>query len=277
MNRLSLGRLAAWSVAILAGVLAIGWGVLRIAERKASAQAVPRPVAARGALQASEQATIDLFERTRVSVVHITTQARVVDMWTRNTFNVPRGTGSGFIWDARGHVVTNNHVVAGASGARVRLSDGRDAAASLVGVSPAHDLAVLRIDVTNFPVALPLGTSADLRVGQNTYAIGNPFGLDWTLDHGNRFSGGPVLAVRRWTQPDRASDSDRRRDQSREFRRATARQRRASDWREHGDLQPLRCVFGRRLCRAGRYRQSSGAAVDRCRQVCAAVARDRSG
>ena len=147
MNRLSLGRLATWSVAILASVLAIGWGVLRIAERKASAQAVPRPVAARGALQASEQATIDLFERTRVSVVHITTQARVVDMWTRNTFNVPRGTGSGFIWDARGHVVTNNHVVAGASGARVRLSDGRDAAASLVGVSPAHDLAVLRIDV----------------------------------------------------------------------------------------------------------------------------------
>jgi S1-C subfamily serine protease len=184
MNRLSLGRLAAWSVAILASVLAIGWGALRIAERTASAQAVPRPVAARGALQASEQATIDLFERTRVSVVHITTQARVVDMWTRNTFNVPRGTGSGFIWDARGHLVTNNHVVAGASGARVRLSDGRDAAASLVGVSPAHDLAVLRIDVTNFPVALPIGTSADLRVGQNTYAIGNPFGLDWTLTTG---------------------------------------------------------------------------------------------
>jgi S1-C subfamily serine protease len=168
----------------VATVLVAGWAVLRIAQRDAAAQAVPRPVAERGSLQSSEQATIDLFEKTRVSVVHITTQARVVDMWTRNAFNVPRGSGSGFIWDDGGHVVTNNHVVAGASGARVRLSDGRDAQASLVGVSPAHDLAVLRIEVSSLPVALPIGRSADLRVGQNTFAIGNPFGLDWTLTTG---------------------------------------------------------------------------------------------
>jgi S1-C subfamily serine protease len=66
----------------------------------------------------------------------------------------------------------------------VRLSDGRDAAAALVGVSPAHDLAVLRIDVSNPPPALPVGTSSNLRVGQSALAIGNPFGLDWTLTTG---------------------------------------------------------------------------------------------
>jgi S1-C subfamily serine protease len=88
------------------------------------------------------------------------------------------------VWDANGHIVTNNHVIEGASVARVRLSDGRDAAATLVGRSESHDLAVLRIDVTKPPLPLPLGSSHDLKVGQTTYAIGNPFGLDWTLTTG---------------------------------------------------------------------------------------------
>ena len=110
----------------------------------ASAQSVPRQASARGELLPNERATIELFETARSSVVYITTQARVADIWTRNAFNVPRGTGSGFIWDDRGHIVTNNHVVAGASAASVRLSDGRDVGASLIGISPAHDLAVIR-------------------------------------------------------------------------------------------------------------------------------------
>ncbi|HSK10238.1 MAG TPA: trypsin-like peptidase domain-containing protein, partial [Vicinamibacterales bacterium] len=147
-------------------------------------QVVAPPVTPRGALLPGEEATIALFERTRGSVVFITTQSRVMDMWTRNTFNVPRGSGSGFVWDDRGHLVTNNHVVEGASGAQVRLSDGRDVPASLVGVSPAHDLAVLRIEVSNPPPPLPVGESHDLQVGQATFAIGNPFGLDWTLTSG---------------------------------------------------------------------------------------------
>jgi S1-C subfamily serine protease len=99
-------------------------------------------------------------------------------------FNIPRGSGSGFIWDNRGHVVTNHHVVSGASAALVTLSDGREASATAVGVSPGHDLAVLRIDLANLPAALPIGSSHDLRVGQSTFAIGNPFGLDWTLTTG---------------------------------------------------------------------------------------------
>jgi S1-C subfamily serine protease len=175
-------RVAALGVVAVVAVIFGAWAVSGLWQRTAAAP--PRPVTARPALPANELTTIELFEKTRVSVVYITTQERVLDPWTRNIFNIPRGTGSGFVWDESGHIVTNNHVVAGASGAKVRLSDGRDAGASLVGISPAHDLAVLRIDVANLPPALPVGTSADLRVGQTTLAIGNPFGLDWTLTTG---------------------------------------------------------------------------------------------
>jgi S1-C subfamily serine protease len=144
-------------------------------------------LAAQGAqaLDADEKATIALFERARDSVVYISTRQEVRDLWTRNVFSVPRGTGSGFIWDGAGHVITNMHVIEGASEATVRLADGRDYEASLVGVSAAHDLAVLRIAVKGkTPPPLPLGASTELRVGQKVFAIGNPFGLDWTLTTG---------------------------------------------------------------------------------------------
>jgi S1-C subfamily serine protease len=177
-------RFFGWAVAIGVALLLVASAVPGVWPRETAAQPMPRQVTARHALLPGEQATIDLFEASRPAVVYITTQARVVDAWTRNVFNIPRGSGSGFIWDERGHIVTNNHVVAGASGASVRLSDGRDVAATLVGVSPAHDLAVIKIDVANQPSALPIGSSADLRVGQMTFAIGNPFGLDWTLTTG---------------------------------------------------------------------------------------------
>jgi S1-C subfamily serine protease len=148
-------------------------------------QAEPRTITPRGDLAEDERSTIELFETARVSVVFITTTERVFRPWTRNALNVPRGAGSGFIWDEFGHIVTNNHVVAGASGATVRLVDGRAFTAALVGVSPAHDLAVLRIGIgIGRPLALPIGSSADLRVGQKVFAIGNPFGLDWTLTTG---------------------------------------------------------------------------------------------
>ena len=152
--------------------------------RQGSVQATPREITPRGALVPGEQALIDLFEQVRVSVVYITTESRVVNLWTRDAISIPRGTGSGFAWDERGHLVTNSHVVSGASGARVRLADGRDAAAKLIGVSPAHDLAVLKIDVPDLPRPIRVGSSRDLRVGQTALAIGNPFGLDWTLTTG---------------------------------------------------------------------------------------------
>jgi S1-C subfamily serine protease len=176
-----------YAAAITALILACaigGWAVAASGERSAVTRPASRPVTPRGPLLATEQATVALFEKARASVVYISTQTQVMDRWTRNVFNVPRGTGSGFIWDPNGHIVTNRHVVAGASAARVRLNDGRDLDASLVGVSAAHDLAVLKVNLSTMPDALPLGSSADLRVGQSTFAIGNPFGLDWTLTTG---------------------------------------------------------------------------------------------
>ncbi len=148
-------------------------------------EGAPRVVAARGDLALDEQATIELFEKSKDSVVFITTRQQVMDYWTRNIFSVPRGTGSGFVWDEAGHVVTNYHVVRGASEAIVKLADGRDYKAALIGASPAHDIAVLRIGVGfKRPPPVPIGTSRDLKVGQKVFAIGNPFGLDWTLTTG---------------------------------------------------------------------------------------------
>ena len=145
----------------------------------------PRPISSRGPLTNEETSTISIFEKSKKSVVFISTKQRVRDFWTRNTFSVPSGTGSGLIWDAHGHLITNFHVIKGSSEATVRLEDGRDYKASLVGVSPSHDLAVLKITVLNqAPPPIPIGESEDLKVGQKVYAIGNPFGLDWTLTTG---------------------------------------------------------------------------------------------
>ncbi len=147
--------------------------------------AEPRIVEARGDLAEDEQSTIELFENSRDSVVFITTHQRVMDAWSRNIFSVPSGTGSGFIWDDNGHIITNFHVIKGASEAMVRLADGRDYKAALVGASPTHDIAVLRIGIGfQRPMPVPLGTSRDLKVGQKVFAIGNPFGLDWSLTTG---------------------------------------------------------------------------------------------
>jgi S1-C subfamily serine protease len=159
-----------------------GAGLACSAEAKAP---MPRPVAPRNALTSEENSTIEIFRKASPAVVYITTIERVINLWTLNVREVPSGTGSGFIWDDQGHIVTNYHVVAGARGAQVRLSDQRGFAAELVGVSRDYDLAVLRIKVPDGkPQALPLGSSGDLLVGQKVMAIGNPFGFDHTLTTG---------------------------------------------------------------------------------------------
>ena len=145
----------------------------------------PRAVVARGDLAADEQSTISIFEKNSPSVVYITTVERVRNLWTRNVQEIPSGTGSGFVWDQAGHIVTNNHVVEGHKTAKVRLSDQRVFDATVVGTSPEHDLAVLRLKATaDTPPPIVVGTSNDLRVGQKVFAIGNPFGLDHTLTSG---------------------------------------------------------------------------------------------
>ena len=155
----------------------------------------PRAVTARGELAPAETATIDLFARASPSVVHVFAQAAAQGralMGVEGEGQDQGGgsqTGTGFVWDAAGHVVTNNHVVAaavqGGGSIAVRLSSGAVSTATLVGAAPSYDLAVLRLGrSTVAPPPLAIGTSADLKVGQSTFAIGNPFGLDHTLTTG---------------------------------------------------------------------------------------------
>jgi len=158
-------------------------GAVLVLSGAASAQ--PRPVTPRGPLDAQEQNNIAVFRKVSPSVAHITTLAQQSDFFSRNVTEVPSGTGSGFLWDEHGHLVTNYHVIRGASSAKVTLSDQTSYDATLVGVDPDRDLAVLRIAAPREKLTpVPMGASRDLQVGQTVYAIGNPFGLDQTLTRG---------------------------------------------------------------------------------------------
>ena len=136
-------------------------------------------------LDADERATIELFESSSPSVAYITSIAFRRSVFSLNVQRIPQGTGSGFVWDDRGHVVTNFHVVRGSNAARVTLSDQSTWDAKIVGAAPEKDLAVLRIEAPPSELhPIPLGRSDNLLVGQKVYAIGNPFGLDQTLTKG---------------------------------------------------------------------------------------------
>lgn len=144
-----------------------------------------KPLSANPRLLASENHTIQLFEESAPSVCFITTTNVRRDYWSRNITEIPRGTGSGFIWDAKGHIITNYHVIQGADRAQVTLGDQSTWDAELVGVAPDKDLAVLRIDAPRAKLRpIPVGSSNNLMVGQSVFAIGNPFGLDQTLTTG---------------------------------------------------------------------------------------------
>ena len=149
--------------------------------------ATPRPVVARGDLADDEKSAIELFERCSKSVVYV---SPLVTQRRRSIFGVydktvQTGTGSGFIWDDQGHIVTNFHVIQGATGCMVTLPNGSAWEAELVGALPNNDIAVLRIDAPREDlVPIAIGTSSNLRVGQKVFAIGNPYGLDFTLTTG---------------------------------------------------------------------------------------------
>ena len=144
-----------------------------------------KEIADRKGLNESELATIKLFEKSTPSVTFITTSNVRKDYWSQNVSEIPRGTGSGFVWDEDGHIITNFHVIQGADRAQVTLADQTTWAATLVGYAPEKDLAVLKIDAPdNLLKPIPVGSSDDLLVGQSVYAIGNPFGFDQTLTTG---------------------------------------------------------------------------------------------
>jgi S1-C subfamily serine protease len=173
-------------VALLAAVCSAGIASAQQRSVASGGTAVqPRAVQPRGPLSADERNTISVFESVSPSVVYITTVQYVRDFFSRNVMRVPQGTGSGFIWDEQGRVVTNYHVVRDAQEATVRLGDQRSFRARLVGASIDHDIAVLEIDVPeDLPAPISIGSSDELRVGQTVLAIGNPFGLDHTLTTG---------------------------------------------------------------------------------------------
>ena len=132
-----------------------------------------------------ERRTIAVFERAARSVVFITNVALRRDVFSLNVFEIPQGSGSGFVWDRKGHVVTNYHVAAGASTLLVTMADQSEWEATLVGAAPEKDLAVLRIKApASHLTPIQPGGASPLRVGQHVYAIGNPFGLDQTLTRG---------------------------------------------------------------------------------------------
>ncbi|MFI0399456.1 MAG: S1C family serine protease [Thiolinea sp.] len=167
--------------------IVLAWLVLPFFQRIPGSSPVAEPlkVTPAAAFTTQEERTISVFETASPSVVYITTTDKVLDFWTRNVSERPSGTGTGFVWDKNGHIVTNYHVVEGYKTAKVRLSDQRIFDVDVVGASPRHDLAVLKMRETKeVPPPVQIGTSSELKVGQTVLAIGNPFGLDHTLTTG---------------------------------------------------------------------------------------------
>lgn len=142
-----------------------------------------RSITPRGELANFEKTAIDLFQKISPSVAYIYPLKQSLDF--RGRRQTRRSTGSGFVWDQAGHVITNYHVIQGADQVFVRFDTGSAARAQVIGSSPDHDLAVLRVSVPASELSpIPVGRSSNLRIGQSVFAIGNPFGLSRTLTTG---------------------------------------------------------------------------------------------
>ena len=149
------------------------------------AASTPRAVEPRGQLSDVERSTVELFERVAPSVVQVVGQAAAVSDFAAPDEGGGGQSGTGFIWDAAGNIVTNNHVVEGAHELGVRFASGEVVRATVVGLAPNYDLAVIRVGSSRqLPPPVSIGSSADLKVGQMAFAIGNPFGLDQSLTSG---------------------------------------------------------------------------------------------
>ena len=145
---------------------------------------VARTVDQRGPLSDAERANIELFERVSPSVVQVAARSAAANPLDEDE-GAGAASGTGFVWDNNGHVVTNNHVVQNGNEVAVKFASGEVAQAEVVGVAPNYDLAVLRIkNPRQLPPPVALGSSNELKVGQSAFAIGNPFGLDQSLTSG---------------------------------------------------------------------------------------------
>jgi S1-C subfamily serine protease len=182
-----------WGCVIVFVFVLIGGGLLawyfieRGPGRAAGGEsAVSAIVVARGSLKSEQERAENVYKKAAPSVVHVTRLGVERNQITLDLEKVPEGTGSGFVWDKDGHIVTNNHVIADVSfGVSVTLPDHSTWTARVVGAFPEKDLAVLHIDAPKDKLhPIVVGSSHDLQVGQSAYAIGNPFGLDQTLTTG---------------------------------------------------------------------------------------------
>jgi S1-C subfamily serine protease len=170
-------------LAIALGLVA--WWYLPVWRSRLDPNASSRAITPREDLTALEKNNIEIYEKTLPSVVNIMTLASRDDFFGLDPQQVPQGTGSGFFWDEAGRIVTNYHVIQNSTSQRVTLSDQTSYEATLVGVYPDKDLAVLQISAPTHKLRpIPIGSSSDLKVGQRVYAIGNPFGLDGTFTDG---------------------------------------------------------------------------------------------
>ncbi len=132
-----------------------------------------------------EANSTEIFSKASPAVVFVTNKALRRSLFSRNVQEIARGSGTGFVWDDSGLIVTNFHVIAGAQRLTVTLQDNREYDAEIIGIAPEKDLAVLRLaQAPEDLVTLPLGDSSELTVGRKVLAIGNPFGLDTTLTTG---------------------------------------------------------------------------------------------
>jgi len=169
------------SLLVAAALLAAATALSPWAQRNGVPE--PRTVTPRGPLPPQEQSVVTLFESAAPSVAYITTER--LARTGLFTAEVAQGAGSGFVWDAAGHVVTNFHVLRGARNVWVQLDAGKPIAATLVGAASDYDLAVVKLaEVPRNMKPIPLGSSREVRIGQTVYAIGNPFGLSRTLTSG---------------------------------------------------------------------------------------------
>ncbi len=132
-----------------------------------------------------EANTTEIYRAASPSVVYVTNRALRRSLFSPNVQEIPRGSGSGFMWDKHGLIVTNFHVISGADRLIITLQDQSEWEATVVGLAPEKDLAVLKIDAPAEQLhPIPLGDSSLLEVGRKVLAIGNPFGLDTTLTTG---------------------------------------------------------------------------------------------
>jgi S1-C subfamily serine protease len=131
------------------------------------AASTPRAVEPRGQLSDIERSTVELFERVSPSVVQVVGQAAAAPDFAAPEEGGGGQSGTGFVWDAAGHIVTNNHVVEGARELGVRFASGEAVRATVVGLAPNYDLAVIHVGSSRqLPPPVSVGSSADLQVGK---------------------------------------------------------------------------------------------------------------